>query len=310
MALLLRQFLLLLICLPVNIIQADDSSVKQILIIKSADNQYYQKTLQVLMQEHSELNFHVLSLQQIQKEPAQIEQSHLVITLGIKAATFAIKHNWDIPKIHAYITRRQFQNVVHEYSNSTAVLLNQPLERHLRLIKILTSVNSIGIINQKPRQLSAQEKFTLQQLKLELKQYHIEPNASPLPALRRLLRENQVLLAQADARIYNRNTLKGILLTAYRRNIPMISYSPAHVKAGALASVYSSPVDIGKHVSELLEKKLHDTETRSAQYQYARYFTVATNIKVALSLGIKLPTHSRIIEFINQGLVLQQLDNL
>ena len=89
--------------------------------------------------------------------------------------------------------------------------------------------------------------------------------------------------------IYNRDSLKGVLLTSYRNRKPAISYSPAHVKSGALASIYSSPVDIGRHLAQLINQKLKNPDARLPEYQYARFYSIATNRKIARALGIQLP---------------------
>ena len=94
--------------------------------------------------------------------------------------------------------------------------------------------------------------------------------------------------------IYNRDSLKGVLLTSYRYRKPAISYSPAHVKAGALASIYSSPADIGRHLALLVEHRLEDPSWRWPAFEYARFYSIATNRRVARSLDLDLPGEDEI----------------
>ena len=94
--------------------------------------------------------------------------------------------------------------------------------------------------------------------------------------------------------IYNRDSLKGVLLTSYRNRKPVISYSPAHVKSGALASIYSSPSDIGKHLALLVKQRLADPQKPLPNYEYARFYSIASNRRVARALNIELPDTEQI----------------
>jgi hypothetical protein len=53
------------------------------------------------------------------------------------------------------------------------------------------------------------------------------------------------LLAVPDPLVFNSQTAANILAAAYRRRIPLIGFSPAYTRAGALVSLYSTPDQIG-----------------------------------------------------------------
>ena len=103
-----------------------------------------------------------------------------------------------------------------------------------------------------------------------------------------------------DQSIYNRDTLKGILLTTYRSRIPVISYSPGHVKSGALAAIYSSPGDIGRHLANLINQRHEGRLNTNNKMVYAEYYSIATNQRVARSLGLKLPSEEKLRQLIDE----------
>jgi len=123
-----------------------------------------------------------------------------------------------------------------------------------------------------------------------LNQYQVDRDNKLLPLLRRLLQQNDALLMLPRQSIYNRDSLKGVLLTSYRNRKPAISYSPAHVKSGALASIYSSPMDIGRHIAALVNLRLGNAAAAQPSFEFARYYSIATNARVARALGINLPS--------------------
>jgi len=103
-----------------------------------------------------------------------------------------------------------------------------------------------------------------------------------------------------DQSVYNQDTLKGILLTTYRSRTPVISYSPGHVKSGALAAIYSSPSDIGRHLANLINQRHEGTLNIDNKVVYARYYSITTNQRVAHSLGLNLPSEEKLRQLIDE----------
>jgi ABC-type uncharacterized transport system substrate-binding protein len=92
--------------------------------------------------------------------------------------------------------------------------------------------------------------------------------------------------------IYNQDSLKGVLLTSYLKRKPAISYSPAHVRSGALASIYSSPIDIGRHLALIVKQRLKHADSAAPAYEFARYYSITSNRRIAQALAIELPDES------------------
>lgn len=105
-------------------------------------------------------------------------------------------------------------------------------------------------------------------------------------ALQSVLSDADVLLALPDPGVFNNQTAASILTATYRRQMPLVGFSPAWVKAGALLAVYSTPAQVGAHGGEVLRQALTG---RSLPPPHApREFTVDVNQDVARSLGIAL----------------------
>ena len=74
-----------------------------------------------------------------------------------------------------------------------------------------------------------------------------------------------------------------------QNGLPVVSYSPAHVRSGAVASIYSSPVDIGRHLAMLINQALKKKPDTGTPFQFARFYSITTNSRIATALGINLP---------------------
>jgi putative ABC transport system substrate-binding protein len=273
--------------LPLPGLAAANSAIDEIIIIKSSDNTYFDKTIETL---HNHVDpakvFKVLMANELNNAVAVENQNGLFIALG-EAAVKAISELDKQPvAINAYLTFEQFRSL--GIDKQPTILLDQPLSRYLAFCKFLLGVDSVGTIDGGDAAPAPRPDKILQELDLTLNQFQLDPANKLLPVLRELLRQSDALLMLPRQSIYNRDTLKAVLLSSYRERKPVVSYSPAHVKSGALASIYSSPVDIGRHLALILRQLLQSGSGVEPSLQFARFYSIATNPKVARALGIDL----------------------
>jgi putative ABC transport system substrate-binding protein len=260
----------------------------EIVIVKSSDNSYFNQSIQTLISHlESTARIRVTSVDDLDPTEADSAPDRLYIGLGLPAASTVGRLSGDRLSFSAYLTREQYQALAPEMQ--VGVLLDQPLYRYLAFCKLLLAMDSVGIASEQPVDLGAVEKRMLAELGFALNQYRIDEDNKLLPVLRQLLQQNDALLMLPRAAIYNRDSLKGVLLTSYRFRKPAISYAPAHVEAGALASIYSSPEDIGRHLAELVNTHLRDPGSTAAGFDHARYYSIDINSRVARALDLELP---------------------
>ena len=86
---------------------------------------------------------------------------------------------------------------------------------------------------------------------------------------------------------YNSSSIQNILLASFRAKIPMVAFSPAYVRAGALLALHVTPTQIGVQAGAISWGVLQD-KALSATPLYSRDFSVAVNDHVARSLGLSL----------------------
>ncbi len=171
----------------------------------------------------------------------------------------------------------------------SAVVLDQPFQRQLDLIRdALPSRPRVAVL------ASPQTRPLLKALEREaqgrgmqlIAAREIDRAEDIFPALRQALEQADVLLALPDTLIYNGSSLQNILLTTYRARVPVVTFSPAYVKAGALLAVYSTPAQVARQVVRKL------AQWRPGQPlpepSSPGEFAVVANPRVASSLGIGL----------------------
>jgi len=169
----------------------------------------------------------------------------------------------------------------------SAVFLDQPAARQLELIRLaLPAARGIGIL------VGAESRSHATALEKAARERGMQITLEPVgpgglfQALQSLLADVEVLLALPDSAVFNSQTAANILTATYRRQVPLVGFSPAYVKAGALFALYSTPAQIGARGGEVLRQAL---ATRSLPPpQWPRQYTVAVNRDVARSLGFVL----------------------
>jgi putative tryptophan/tyrosine transport system substrate-binding protein len=169
----------------------------------------------------------------------------------------------------------------------SAVFLDQPPARQMELIRLaLPAVRSVGIL------VGGESRADAAALDSAARERGLRLMTSPVgqsglfPALQSLLTDAEVLLALPDPAVFNSQTAASILTAAYRRQVPLIGFSPAYVKAGALMAIYSTPAQVGVRGGELLRMGLPGKPLPAPQWP--REFVVSINPDVARSLGLLL----------------------
>ncbi|MCP4334897.1 MAG: hypothetical protein GY785_19760 [Gammaproteobacteria bacterium] len=262
-------------------------AIDEVIVVKSSDNVYFNQSVTTLIKHADEsISFKVLMPAQLNAGFTNGSNERLFISFGV-AATSAVKQlDADARLISAYLTFEQYRELA--IDDQLAILLDQPLRRYLVFCKLLLGLDSVGILIENDLESDPPSDPSADRYDLILNQYRLDATNKLLPVLRELLRENDALLMLPRQSIYNPDTLKAVLLTSYRNQKPAISYSPAHVRAGALASIYSSPVDIGRHLAQIVNQRLEQPSAASVGFEYARFYSIATNPSVAQALAINL----------------------
>lgn len=266
-------------------------------LLLSEGNGPYQALARALGSELSLLTDQPFRLQDSQVETPDhtaIAEADLVVTIGSRASQL----------IHGLPARGQVLHVLipstaypfppavpGDEPDHSAIFIDQPWQRQLNLVQlVLPGVEHIGILlggTSQAQRPGIEQAIARQQWQARIGL--VAEGGNYLGPLRRLLEESEVLLAVPDQQVFNRQNLQGILLTTYRREVPMIGFSSGYVRAGALAAVYSTPEQIATQAAHWIVPLLAEPGRRLPPPGYPAYYSVAINHQVARSLGLRVP---------------------
>lgn len=226
----------------------------------------------------------------------------VIIAVGVQAAQTVSQIDTRQPVLATLVPKSSFDKLSQQRKNKSsgisAIYLDQPFNRQVALFRLaLPNRKRLGVIvgpesedKLKFLQTAVRDK------NIQLVTEKIESADELIPTLQRVLAESDTLLALPDPLVFNKNNVQNILLTSYRYRAPVIGYSQAYVKAGALYAVFSTPAQIGQQAGELVQQLLAAKASSIPAPQYPKYFNVSVNAQVARSLGIQMEDEGVLME--------------
>lgn len=218
--------------------------------------------------------------------------TQLLVCVGLKATQVALASHTQLPILSVLVPKDSFDVLAQDNQarrSITAIYLDQPYARQLALVRLALSEHvRVGVLlREEDQQKLDAIRGAAGLQKMQVVSELIDKQGAILPSLEHLLAASDVLLVLPDALLYNKNNIQSVLLTSYRYRDPVVSYSQALVRAGAMLGLYSNPLQIGYHTAEVALRSL-DTGILPAPL-YPKYFTVGVNRQVAHSLGFPAP---------------------
>jgi len=226
--------------------------------------------------------------------PSAASAPRILVALGSAACDRLAATELQTPVLCALLPQESFERVLQQRQRRaspalTALVLNQPPKRQLNLIRLaLPAARRVGVL-WGPQSLQQANAFraATQGSGLELLESTVAGEAQLAGGLRSVLPSADVLLAIADPLPYNTMTLPSILQAAMREHVPVVAFSPAYSRAGALLALYATPTQVGEQAAALVRQALLGHPLPAAPVTTVE-FSVDVNAPVARALGLSL----------------------
>lgn len=223
-------------------------------------------------------------------EDFNAQTADLIVTVGVGAANW-VAGKTNAPLLAAMIPSERYKELLEKRprdGQTSAIYLDQPWARQVRMLHAALPLrNRIGVL------YSVGTRLDLSALRSALLENHLSLSAQPMQgkqslssSLEAVLLDSEVLLAVPDSDIYNGNTIRNILLSSYRRGIPLIGFSQAYVRAGALCALFSTPEQLAAQAGAMTEAYVRTAQLPDAQF--SSQYSIAVNQEVARTLGVTI----------------------
>lgn len=235
--------------------------------------------------------------------PVEISShSNLVVAVGVNACQQTISQISSSPLLCTFLPRSAFYSIIEEHPEHqrngmvSAIFLDQPVSRYMLLIhELMPSASQLGtVVGPVSGQLLPEINALGAQHQLTVNVANIDEESNPVKVLSPMVESSDVILVTPDRAKLNKVTAKWLLHLSIRQRIPVIAFSKAYANAGALASIYSTPDDIGTDSGQFVELWLNNTRTSLDKPRYPRLYSLSTNQNVARALRITLASGSEL----------------
>ena len=223
----------------------------------------------------------------------------LTISVGSRAAEMVVGKETRAPILLTLLPRTAVERITvgrKDDRRSSAIYIDQPPTRYIDLLRVaLPDFDRVGLLaGRDSRDAAVRLVGVARDKKLRAQVEAVNNEQDIFPAIQRMFAEPGVLLATADTTVFNSQTIPSILLSAFRRHVPVVGFSQAYVKAGAVVALYSTPAQIAQQAAEIAKQVLNGQSLPAPQYP--RYFQVGVNTRVAKSLELQIDSETAIRE--------------
>lgn len=226
----------------------------------------------------------------------------LIIAVGSKATEFAMQYaDKNSIIVSTFIPSQRFRQLSERYLSelkqkqitTTAIFLDQPLERQLRLASLIKpELKSLGFTLGPDSQYilpELEEAAVRRDFRLNYQTLTLEDN--PIQRIQPIMESSDLFLVIPDQSTLNKTTAKWLLYMSLRNHVPLLAFTENYVKAGAVAACITTPEDIGRYTAEQLHLIVGGTLPPPS---FSPYFQVITNPRVARQLGLSINTAERL----------------
>lgn len=222
-----------------------------------------------------------------------------IVTVGNDAARQLSAKSFPVPVLHALVTESISHELYLKANGPTArsfLLIDQPISRLVLLANTsLAERHKLGVIfGPYSKRYRSEVHRQASNAEMLLTEKEISEPGQLGDVMTALSSSTDVVLILPDPMVVNEGTAKTLILGAYMGNLPLVGYSQALVKAGALMSVHSTPEQLGTQAGELIKSNYCSDTTQKESLIYPRYYQVSVNYQVANALQIDLPSESEL----------------
>ena len=231
-----------------------------------------------------------------------LARADLVVASGEAAAELALARHVR-PTLVTMIARSRFETLRKAYPQAplSAWLLDQPLERQLRLLRaVLPERKRVGLLLGANADAEARLHGVAADFGLSLATRVVRNDKEVIASLEEVLSASEVLLALPDPMLSSSAAARSILLTSYRYQRPIIAFSRAYVNAGALAAVFITPEQVAGDLIDWLRSQNGKPLVLPPPRDPVS-FEIAVNRQVARALGINVADDSELLRLTAEG---------
>jgi ABC transporter substrate binding protein len=229
--------------------------------------------------------------------------SDLIIGIGREGMLSADRDYRKPKKLFISTSSNKYRLDPDRNRDDAILYMTQPYCRQIELIKLLNDQwKTISIINNSKNPI---DRTTLRECAnrhgFKLHNVTLSDEEDLTDKIRHALQHSDILLALPDSSVYNKKTVKNILLTSYRYRKPVVAFSKNFVTAGAIAAIHSNKDQIAENASNIIEQYFDSGSHFTQQTYHPETFEISINYQVFQALELPLPDETWIKQVLEES---------
>ncbi len=225
----------------------------------------------------------------------------LIVAVGTSAVATAIERN-EAPVLSVMLPKSGFEKLLGQMLTKvgndkvSAIYLDQPWTRQIDFWRAaLPERRRIGLLHSSNNWIDFPDlQYETAQRKGVLVARSVHTSDDLFATLENIMSISDVLVAIPDNNIYSSSNIRNILLSSYRRGIPLIGISQTYVNAGALCAIFSTPEQLANQARETVVS--YARSGKLPEPRFPEFYTISVNRQVARSMDLDVPSEEAIRE--------------
>ncbi len=224
------------------------------------------------------------------------DKPDLIFAAGTSATRVLLPEFCEIPIVFSMVLNPVRLKFAADWSGSgnnlAGTALDIPLEEQLKWIKrVMPDIRQIGVIWQMEysEDIIKAAASIAQKEGIELIARKIDGIEGIIPALETLCQKVDLLWAIPDPGVYNRKTIRQILLFTLRHKFPFMGASEQYVKAGALFCLSASYKEQGNEAAAIAISIFNGADPSRIPVSLPHDIKLEINMNTSKLLGINIP---------------------
>ena len=277
--------------LAVSVASAAQAAETRVIVLAELDKAPQSETVAALTAELQRNSVGVAVVAPDSATHAALAGAELIVTVGGQAARTTVALEAAAPVLHVLLSRSTLDALGHRPGGASwsAIVLDQPAERQIALIRLALPAHEriATIAGPETPALARALAAAATHSGLDVRSAEAADIPALYPALRSVLEQPAVLVITPDGQVFNSQTVHHVLLTAFRLHAPVLGFSAAYVRAGAVLGLYTTPAQAGTEAAAVVRQAL--TGQALPPPIHHALFEVGVNPTVARALGLALP---------------------
>jgi ABC-type uncharacterized transport system substrate-binding protein len=284
-----------LLCLSGGVVHAQ---AKVVIVTSDSSTSYVQAaevlTLELTRKGVAEADIMRMDVSEWGTGSARVAVPSIYVALGTAATQALAASSVSTPVLATLIPRDSFDRVLRNNGRKasadfTAIYLDQPLQRQFAMIRLaLPRAKRMGVLWGADSRHKAPLLHSLATANgVLVNEAVLAGELDVYTDLKQVLGDSDLFLALADPQVFNTTTIQNILLTTIHAQVPVVAFSPAYVRAGALVALYATPEQVARQSATLVFAALHGRPLPHSPLE-TDDFEVSVNMNVARVLNLTL----------------------